>query len=124
MYRQWQVVGTDIAVPNTDTIKKQKERFKKITEKWREAILERETISLSDTNIDLSKDFTQPDSLSDFDKILIPLYRMLNDNIFSNNTSVIKTIPTKVYTRKPNTFIDHLITNCPQKISGHLILKN
>ena len=48
---------------------------------------------------------------------------MLQDNILNKGASFIKTIPTKVYDKKENTFIDHLITNRPHKILSHQVLK-
>ena len=48
---------------------------------------------------------------------------MLQDNILNKGASFIKTLPTKIYVKKDNTFIDHLISNRPHKMLSHQVLK-
>ena len=78
-------------------------------------------ISLSDTNVDLSCDYSNPDNLSTHQRAVIPIFRLLQDHILNNGAAPIPTKPTKTYVNKPNTWIDHCITNKPQMISGHQI---
>ena len=62
-YRQWQIVGIEGSVEGTKTDKLQKERFTSVVEKWKISIYQRETIAVSDTNINLDKDFDHPENL-------------------------------------------------------------
>ena len=122
LYRQWQGVGEGGAIANTNSVQSQVNRLKTITTKWKQSLNERETISVGDTNLDLNIDYTNPTQLSQHNRSLIPIYRVLNEDILSNGAVPIKTRPTKTNIQKPSTWIDHLITNKPEKISDHKII--
>ena len=123
-YRQWQEMNENGAIPETKSIPKQIVRFKNLTNKWSKQIESENTevISLSDTNINLSLDYSQPDKLEFHDRKLIPLYRILNEMIFNKGASTILTKPTKIHHKKQYSFIDHLITNKPQNILTNQVL--
>ena len=61
------------------------------------SISERETICLSDTNID---NYNRPESLKQHQRKLIPLVRIFKQHFFDNGMSIIKTKPTKIYFKK------------------------
>ena len=92
-YRQWQVLGADAAVPGTLSEKAQKSRMETIAKKCRLAIAERETIFLSDSNIDFSHDYSTPSKLKTHQKKQIPIYRIYKEYLFDNGVSIIKTPP-------------------------------
>ena len=122
-YRQWRMLNKEgHGIPNTETTKSQKVRFQKVADVWSQQMQTNEVISLSDTNINLNKNFNSPNLLNDSDRKTIPLFRILQDKIFNMGATVINTKPTKIYEDKPNSFIDHLITNYPQKILHHKVL--
>ena len=123
-YRQWRQVDINgNGIPGTETPAKQQERLAKVAEIWSQQLSKGETVSMSDTNINLSKKFNTPEELSTTNRKLIPLYRMLQNKIFNNGAVTIKTLPTKIYQLKENTFIDHCITNWPNKVLNHEVLK-
>ena len=79
-YRQWSLFK-EMGVTNSNSIKKQEERYKKSIEKWQKAIDEgREVIYLTDDNIDSNCD-------SDINKIykIQTLVNILHDHMTSNN---------------------------------------
>ena len=134
-YRQWQEMTDTGSMPNTKSIKQQTLRFNQIVNIWSQQLSDEkvEVISMSDTNINLNMDYNTPQKLDIDDRKLIPLFRILNQNIFNKGASYIQTKPTKINHKKDYTFIDHLITNYPNKIihsqvvfdgsSDHLITK-
>ena len=123
-YRQWQEVSHNGAIPDTKSVPKQTTRFKNLTKIWSEQIElpNTEVISMSDTNLNLSLDYNQPEKLDFHDRKLIHIYRILNENIFNKGASTILTKPTKIHHNKDFTFIDHLITNKPQNIIHSQVL--
>ena len=122
-YRQWGMLDKNgNGIPNTETPKNQNIRFLKVAEIWSQQIQKYEVISISDTNINLKKNYNNTNELKESDKKLIPIFRILQKQIFNMGASVIQTKPTKIYEDKPNTFIDHLISNFPQKIIHHQVL--
>ena len=81
--------------------------------------------SVSDTNINLNKDFSNTDSLDiNEEEKTIKLYKLLQNKIFTTGTTLIKTPPTKINVNKENTYIDHIFSNVPQKISSQKIIRN
>ena len=123
-YRQWRQLDREgRGIPGTETQKEQNIRFKKIAEIWSQQIQIGETLSFSDTNINLDKKFQNTNELENCERTFIPIYRDLNDLIFNKGAAIIKTAPTKIYDDKPNTFIDHCISSHPKKIINHKILE-
>ena len=113
-------------ITNTKSIKKQITRFSQIIKIWSQQISEpnTEVISMSDTNINLELDYTTPQNLDQEDRKLLPLYRILHQEIFNKGASFIPTKPTKIHHKKNYTFIDHLITNLPNKIIQNQVIFN
>ena len=123
-YRQWrQVDSNGKGIPGTETNKSQQSRFLKVALNWAELLKQGETISLSDSNIDLNSDFNNIQSLSESEKKLIQIYRIFQEHIFNNGASAIPTKPTKIYYDKPYSYIDHLVTNWPSKIVHHELIR-
>ena len=121
-YRQWQFMGPEHAIPNTNSIKSQQNSLKKVVQKWLIAAGERETISASDTNINLNKDYKNLLSMRPFDRALYPLYKILKQEIINSGIIPIKTLPTKTNIHKDDSWIDHLFTNRPLQITNHLLI--
>ena len=88
-----------------------------------QSVSESETICCSETNIDLSLDWSNTQSLDTYDLRIRPVYNSYKDLILDRVFTFIKTEPTKMYTNKPNTSIDHLVTTYPTKISNHQVIK-
>ena len=111
-----------VGIPGTESQKQQNTRFKNVVETWSEQLDKGEVISFSDTNINLHKNFNNINEISESDKKLLQIFRMLQDKIFNKGASVLQTKPTKIYENKNNTFIDHIISNHPTKILSHKVL--
>ena len=123
-YRQWrQVDQNGYGYTGTETPKSQEDRFQKIANIWEQQIKNGETVSLSDTNLDLSKNFQNTQELSESNIKLVPIYRILQEKVFNAGAAVISTKPIKIHQNRENTFIDHMITNWPNKVIHHEILK-
>ena len=122
-YRQWQEMGPTNYIPNTKDINKQTQLYKKVIQKWMIANNERETISVSNTNIDLNKDYINLPNMGPFNRSLYPLYKLLKEGIIDNGSIPIKTRSTKTNINKPDTWIDHLFTNKPLLITNHRIIQ-
>ena len=123
-YRQWQILKSDAVIPGTLSDKAQKMRMEAIAIKISLSITERETICLSDTNIDFNHNYNRPELLKQHQRKLIPLVRIFKQHLFDNGMSIIKTKPTKIYFKKPSTTIDHCMTNFPHKIKSHKLQKS
>ena len=125
-YRQWQEMDLNGAIPETKSVKEQTQRFLKVIKIWSNQILldQNEIISMSDTNINLNLNYSAPETLEYHDRKMIPLYRILNTQIFNLGASNIKTAPTKINHHKEYSYIDHLITNHPNKIIQPRVIKS
>ena len=123
-YRQWQILTPNTTIPGSQTEKSQKTRLELILKKSQKSIFENETILLSDTNIDFTHDYTNPEKLKTHQKKLIPLVKLYKEYLFDYGVCLIKTKPTKIYFKKPSTSIDHCMTNQPNKIKSHLIQRS
>ena len=118
-YRQWQKVAADGAIPNTGTPAAQKARYKQVVQKWKLSISERETIYNGDMNIDLDKNYDNIDNqttMTTHEQKVVPIYKILRDEIFSEGASLIRTPPTKHNLNKKDSYLDHIITTEPRKI--------
>ena len=123
-YRQWRQIDKNGAIDQTETIKSQTRRFRRITAQWAKVLQTgEEVISNSDTNIDLDRELTDKNDLEHHERAMIPLHRILVEEIFSKGAAWIKTPPTKINHNKNYANLDHMITNLPQKIIKHKILK-
>ena len=124
-YRQWRQIDNGKAIIGTESPRAQNVRFKSVINKWATLLEhEEEVISISDTNIDLDKDYAKIHNFEPHERVMIPLYRTLVTQIYNRGASWIKTPPTKIHHRKNYTNIDHMFTNQPHKIINHEILKN
>ena len=52
------------------------------------------------------------------------MYKLLLNEIYTTGTTLIKTPPTKININKQNSYLDHIFSNVPQKISGQNIIRN
>ena len=123
-YRQWQQMGTNSRIEGTNSIASQKERLLRMTAKWKEAMDEGESYSFSDTNLNLRNLGIQPTQLDFHDRKLYPLMLVMQSQIFNEGGGIIKTEDTRYNPQKKTTeFLDHCITNHPEKITNQKILK-
>ena len=100
-YRQWRQIQNDRGIPGTESPKAQAIRFKAVTSKWAQLLeTSNEVISVSDTNIDLDKDYEQTYNFQHYEREMIQMYKILVTQIFSRGASWIKTLPTKIYPKK------------------------
>ena len=123
-YRQWQIVTSEGALPNTGTPTAQKQRYSEVIQKWINSIKERETIYNGDDNIDLDKNYDNNTTLPTYEKSVAPLFKILRDKIYTEGVTLIRTPPTKHYLNKNDTYLDHIFTTHPAKIYGQTVLKN
>ena len=115
-------MGVRHHIPDTNSINSQKERLKEISIQWKLANTEGETFSFSDTNLNMKKLGLQPTLLDQYDRRLYPLMLQFQNEILNENNCIIRTNDTRYNPITKNTdFIDHCITNCPDKISNHII---
>ena len=122
LYRQWQSVGVNGAIPISGTPASQKQRLWDVSQKWKVAMMENETISLSDTNVDFNTLHMRPDQMDHQNRKLVPLIKILQSQIFNEGASFIPTNSTRYnpISKKYN-FLDHMITNRPENVISHLI---
>ena len=100
-YRQWRMLDKNgQGIKDTETQKNQNKRFQKVVDIWSTQLEQGEILSLSDTNINLNKNFNNTNEISESERKLIPIYRMLQDKNFNKGATFIKTIPTKIYEKK------------------------
>ena len=100
-YRQWRQIQNDRGIPGTESTRAQALRFKAVTEKWAQLLdTNLEVISVSDTNIDLDKDYEQTQNFQHYEREMIQMHRILVTQIFARGASWIKTPPTKIYPKK------------------------
>ena len=95
-----------------DKLNKQVVRFGGILECWKLALSEkRETIVLMDDNID-----SNPEAKHNKIYKIIKLFNMLNDHIVENNIVRHNKKNTRYTPHQPPSSINHIYSNCPQKI--------
>ena len=114
-YRQWQLPGP---VEGSGTVPAQLERWLVILEQWERALQEkRQTICMMDANIDFLT-WTREDlpSHQSSDR-LRPLIQALFTRILPHGVSQLVTCATRAERGVPITGLDHLYTNCPDKLS-------
>ena len=100
----------------------QKTRFSEVIKKWKIASAENETFSLSDTNINLNTYSQTPEQMSLNDRKQIHLLKILKDELLQNGSTFIKTKNTRFNHQSGlEDFLDHMITNTPQKVINHQI---
>ena len=121
-YRQWQLMGVKSRIPETNSVNSQNERLKAVAVKWRQAMNEGETHSFSDTNLNLRNLGKLPTELNFHDRKLYPLQLTLQTLILNEGAGVIITNDTRYNPQSRITeFIDHCITNRPEKINNQTI---
>ena len=120
-YRQWQQLTSTGAIKNTGTPAAQLQRYTLVIQKWNKSLKQRETIYNGDANIDLDKDFNKPETLSIQDTKTTPLYKLLRDKIFTSGVTLIKTGPTKHNLNSSDTYLDHILTSVPEKITNQTV---
>ena len=111
LYRQWRQLDTNgHGIPQTQTPASQKERMWNMSQKWKQALKERETISLSDTNINFNYIHLRPEQMDITDRKQIPLMKILQSQVFNDGAAYILTKSTRYnHLTKKYDFLDHLI---------------
>ena len=124
LYRQWQTMTNEGKIINSGSPANQKLRFAEVVKNWKTANAETETFSLSDTNINLNTYNLSPNQMTLNDRKQIHLLKILKDEIFQNGATFIKTENTRFnHQSGQEDFLDHMITNSPQKVINHQIYK-
>lgn len=110
-YRQWQLPKI-IDKTNTKTPKKQLNRFKIILHKWKLALEEkRDTIVLMDDNIDTHINNTHNKTYN-----IKELKELLDQHVIDNNLTIHNNKFTRIASHQPPSCIDHIYSNCVNKI--------
>ena len=68
--------------------------------------------------------FPRLEALSIIDAKTVPLFRQLRDRIFTAGAVLIRTGPTKHNISKPNTYLDYIVTNHPEKVFGQKVIRS
>ena len=123
-YRQWQKMGIHQRIMDTDSISSQKERLQAVATKWKQALDERESYSFSDTNLNLRNLGTLPTQMNSHDRKHYPLLLVFQTMILNEGAGVIPTDDTRYNPQtKITEFLDHCVTNYPDKIINKQINK-
>ena len=123
-YRQWQEMGVNSRIEGTNTGTHVKNRITKLTDKWLKASQENETVSFSDTNLNMVNLNKLPNEVNPHDRKQIPAIRILRDKILNNGISIIPTKGTRYnYQSKNEECIDHCMTTHPERLLNQTIHK-
>ena len=110
-YRQWQLPKS-FDKTNTKTAKKQLERWNLILDKWQLALKEkRDTIVLMDDNIDTSLNNNHNKNYN-----IKQLFDNYQKHINENNLTLHNSDFTRIVSHQPPSCIDHITSNCCNKI--------
>ena len=124
-YRQWRQIENGKAVIGTESPRAQNVRFKNITNKWATLLEnEEEVISISDTNIDLDKDYSKIHNFEPHEKVMITPLQTIGHPDLQQGGIMDKNPPHQNSPQKKYTNIDHMFTNQPHKITTHQVLNN
>ena len=115
-YREWQYLNQDNAA--SGTLAAQKERWSALLSQWELAISEdKEVMVMMDANIDFLRwNDPNPHPNSSIARTR-PLAEELFSRIFPHGVSQLVTVPTRSWPGQPDTGIDHVYTNKPDKLS-------
>ena len=112
-YRQWSLLK-EMGVNNSSSNKNQEDRFKITIDNWQKALDEqRDTIFLTDDNIDSNID----SSMNKLHKIQ-NLLHILHDHMTKNNIVQHNTEDTRHIKHQKSSCIDKIYSNIPQKITN------
>ena len=93
-----------------------------VAAKWLEATKENETITLADTNINLTNLNKQPTELDPHDRKQIPVSRILRNMVLNNGVAIIPTRNTRYnHQTKLEEWLDHCYTTHPEKLQSQTI---
>jgi hypothetical protein len=125
LYRQWQLPNPSTLTENTLTFAEQTKRFETILYNWEKSLAEkRETITLTNINLDANYWETPPADQPHHHRILNPMVQMLQDRILTKGVTRITTKDTRYAPGKADSNIDHMYTNRPELITNHKIIDN
>lgn len=112
-YRQWKLLKI-MNVSKSGSNNQQFNRYKNIIEMWEKAMYEnKETIVLMDDNID-----SNPNSSHNKSYNLKKIYDILQSLINKHDVTQHNNKMTRFATHQPPSCIDHIYSNCPNKISN------
>ncbi len=112
-YRQWQLLKI-LDKSNTKTPKKQLERWQSILDKWKKALDEkRDTIVMMDDNIDTNKYNSHNKNYN-----IIELYERLQQHLIDYGLTIHNNNFTRYVPHQPPSCLDHITSNCSNKISN------
>ena len=118
-YRQWQLPKL-LDNTNTKTSKKQLDRFKIIIQKWQKALAETiDTIVLMYDNIETHIDNTHNKRYN-----IKELKELLTQHVINNNLTIHNNKYTRIVSNQPPSCIDHIYSNCVNKITNVNTHKN
>ena len=111
IYRQWSLPQI-LNIKDSNGIIKQTERWEKVLEKWEKAIKEKkEVIVLTDDNMD-----HESDNYNNTYKIKT-IRERTTQFLTENNITTHNKDPTFYRNQTPTSCIDHIYSNCPQKLT-------
>ena len=107
---------------DTNTGTEVNRRMSEVADKWLAATKETETITLADTNINLTNLNKLPSELNPHDRKQIPVTRILKNIVLNNGVSIIPTKNTRYnHLTKCEEWIDHCYTTHPEKLQSQRI---
>ena len=110
-YRQWQQLKI-YDNNNTKTPKKQLERLNLIIQKWEIALKEKkDTLVLMDDNIDTNVNNRHNKTYN-----ILQLNEVMQEHIINNNLTIHNNKFTRIASHQPPSCIDHIYSNCVNKI--------
>jgi hypothetical protein len=122
-YRQWQCPSIEGQLNSTETVQAQLYCYHIALNKIRTAQKEqRETIAISDMNLNSNVWGLPSAQLGQHNRKLIPLYKLLKEKLLNDGFTLINTKSTRWATAKKESCIDHLMTTCPEKIRSHQLI--
>merc|ERR1712240_293787 len=118
IYRQWSLPQI-LNIKDSNGIIKQTERWEKVLEKWEKAIKEKkEVIVLTDDNMD-----HENNNYNNRYRIKT-IKERTTQFLTENNITTHNKDPTYYVNQKPISCIDHIYSNCPQKITHITTINN
>merc|ERR1712240_1002518 len=106
-------------IKNSNNIQNQTERWEKVLGKWENAIKEKkEVIILTDDNMDLNNDNYNSNYK------IITIQERTTQFLSENNITTHNKDPTFYINQTPTSYIDHIYSNCPQKLTHITTINN
>merc|ERR1712240_391568 len=106
-------------IKNSNSIQNQTDRWEKVLSKWENAIKEKkEVIVLTDDNMDLNND-----NYNNNYKI-VTIRERTTQFLSDNNITTHNKDPTFYIKQTPSSYIDHIYSNCPKKLTHITTINN